>query len=224
MPQAPLGLGSRQGSLTRACKRSTRTAFLSRPIESDWPYLQIDATCVRAGQSGRIVSLAVTASTAADGFSAQTGAARPRRAELIIFGRSRGYQGRRRRALDATWQRCRVHFPCNVLIHAVARFAFHPAQAVRRTAGSCYGTRTSWRSPALAPTSSARPSTAASEGRNLRIRPTTSIDSNKMGITCLLQVLLSDSSSAAARELCPLALEPGRALRAQAAGAEADHW
>jgi putative transposase len=34
-------------------------AFLSRPIEGDWPYLWIDATYVKVRQSGRIVSVAV---------------------------------------------------------------------------------------------------------------------------------------------------------------------
>jgi hypothetical protein len=34
-------------------------AFLSRPIEGDWPYLWIDATYVKVRQNGRIVSVAV---------------------------------------------------------------------------------------------------------------------------------------------------------------------
>jgi transposase-like protein len=34
-------------------------AFLARPIEGDWPYLWIDATCVKVRQQGRIVSVAV---------------------------------------------------------------------------------------------------------------------------------------------------------------------
>jgi putative transposase len=33
-------------------------AFLSRPIEGDWPYIWIDATYVKVRQSGRIVSVA----------------------------------------------------------------------------------------------------------------------------------------------------------------------
>jgi putative transposase len=35
-------------------------AFLSRPIEGDWPYLWLDATYVRVRQAGRIVSVAAT--------------------------------------------------------------------------------------------------------------------------------------------------------------------
>ena len=34
-------------------------AFLTRPIEGDWPYLWIDATYVKVCQAGRIVSVAV---------------------------------------------------------------------------------------------------------------------------------------------------------------------
>ena len=34
-------------------------AFLSRPIEGDWPYLWIDATYMRVRQNGRIVCVAV---------------------------------------------------------------------------------------------------------------------------------------------------------------------
>src|SRR5208283_1697224 len=34
-------------------------AFLSRPIEGDWPYVWLDATYVKVRQNGRIVSVAV---------------------------------------------------------------------------------------------------------------------------------------------------------------------
>jgi len=34
-------------------------AFLSRPIEGEWPYLWIDATYVKAREAGRIVSTAI---------------------------------------------------------------------------------------------------------------------------------------------------------------------
>jgi putative transposase len=34
-------------------------AFLTRPLEGDWPYLRIDATYVKVRQAGRIVSVAV---------------------------------------------------------------------------------------------------------------------------------------------------------------------
>lgn len=39
-------------------------AFLSRPIEGDWPYLWIDATYVKTREAGRIVSVAVIVAVA----------------------------------------------------------------------------------------------------------------------------------------------------------------
>jgi putative transposase len=34
-------------------------ASLERPIEGDWPYIGIDATCVKSRQAGRVASVAV---------------------------------------------------------------------------------------------------------------------------------------------------------------------
>ena len=34
-------------------------AFLSRPLEGDWPYLWLDATYLKVRRNGRIVSVAV---------------------------------------------------------------------------------------------------------------------------------------------------------------------
>ena len=34
-------------------------AFLDRPLEGEWPYIWLDATCVKARRDGRIVSVAV---------------------------------------------------------------------------------------------------------------------------------------------------------------------
>ncbi|WP_425352609.1 transposase [Methylobacterium terrae] len=39
--------------------RERVNAFLERPIEGEWPYLWIDATCVKVRQNHRIVSVAV---------------------------------------------------------------------------------------------------------------------------------------------------------------------
>ena len=41
-------------------------AFLDRPLEGDWPYLWLDATYVKVGENGRIVSVAVTVAVAAN--------------------------------------------------------------------------------------------------------------------------------------------------------------
>jgi hypothetical protein len=42
-------------------------AFLSRPIEGDWPYLWIEATYVKVRQNGRIVSVAVIVAVGVNG-------------------------------------------------------------------------------------------------------------------------------------------------------------
>jgi transposase-like protein len=42
-------------------------AFLSRPIEGDWPYLWIDATYMKQRQNGRIVSVAVIVAVGVNG-------------------------------------------------------------------------------------------------------------------------------------------------------------
>src|SRR6202158_2001357 len=42
-------------------------AFLDRPLEGEWPYLWLDATCVKVREQGRIVSVAVIVAVAVNG-------------------------------------------------------------------------------------------------------------------------------------------------------------
>src|SRR5580704_10623283 len=53
--------GISKSQVSRLCEEIDEKvkAFLSRPIEGDWPYLWVDATYVKARESGRIVSAAV---------------------------------------------------------------------------------------------------------------------------------------------------------------------
>ena len=53
--------GISKSQVSRLCEEIDEKvkAFLSRPIEGDWPYLWIDATYVKVRQNGRIVSVAV---------------------------------------------------------------------------------------------------------------------------------------------------------------------
>src|SRR6185312_2312974 len=53
--------GISKSQVSRLCEEidARVKAFLSRPIEGDWPYLWIDATYVKVRQSGRTVSAAV---------------------------------------------------------------------------------------------------------------------------------------------------------------------
>ena len=57
-----LGMGGvSKSQVSRLCTEIDErvAAFLDRPLESDWPYLWIDATHLKVRQNGRIVSVAV---------------------------------------------------------------------------------------------------------------------------------------------------------------------
>ena len=108
-------------------------AFLTRPIEGEWPYLWVDATYLKARQNGRIVSVAATIAVGVNtdgrrevlGLSIGASEAEPfwteflrglvRRGlsgvKLVISDAHEGIKAATTRVLTgATWQRCRVHF------------------------------------------------------------------------------------------------------------------
>jgi transposase-like protein len=115
-------------------------AFLTRPIEGDWPYLWIDATYVKVRQAGRIVSVAVIVAVGAnaDGrrevlgldvgpseaetfwtdFLRKLARRGLRGVKLVISDAHEGIKAAVSKVLSCTWQRCRVHFMRNVLAHA----------------------------------------------------------------------------------------------------------
>jgi putative transposase len=115
-------------------------AFLHRPIEGDWPYLWIDATYVKVRQNGRIVSVAVIVAVGVNGDGRReilgldvgpseaetfwTGFLRKlarrglRGVKLVTSDAHEGIKAAVAKVLNATWQRCRVHFMRNVLAHA----------------------------------------------------------------------------------------------------------
>jgi putative transposase len=115
-------------------------AFLARPIEGDWPYLWIDATCVKVRQNGRIVSVAVIVAVGVNGDGRRevlgmdigpseaetfwTGFLRKlarrglRGVKLVVSDAHEGIKAAVSKVLNATWQRCRVHFMRNALAHA----------------------------------------------------------------------------------------------------------
>jgi putative transposase len=109
-------------------------AFLHRPIEGDWPYLWIDATYVKVRQNGRIVAVGVNgdgrreilgldigpseAETFWTGFLRKLARRGLRGVKLVISDAHEGIKAAVAKVLNATWQRCRVHFMRNVLAHA----------------------------------------------------------------------------------------------------------
>src|SRR5436853_431385 len=115
-------------------------AFLDRPIEGDWPYLWVDATYVKVRQAGRIVSVAVIiavgvnsdgrrevlgmdigpseAETFWTAFLRKLARRGLRGVKLVVSDAHEGIKATVRKVLNASWQRCRVHFMRNVLAHA----------------------------------------------------------------------------------------------------------
>jgi transposase-like protein len=136
------GSGVSKSQVSRLCEEIDEKvqAFLTRPIEGDWPYLWIDATYVKVRQAGRIISVAVIVAVGAntDGRREVLGLdVGPSEAEtfwteflrslarrglrgvkLVISDAHEGLKAAAARVLNATWQRCRVHFMRNALAHA----------------------------------------------------------------------------------------------------------
>ncbi len=134
--------GISKSQVSRLCEEIDERvqAFLERPIEGEWPYLWIDATYVKVRQAGRVVSLAVTVAVGAntDGRREVLGmGVGPSEAEtfwteflrklarrglrgvkLIVSDAHEGLKAAAARVLNATHQRCRVHFARNALAHA----------------------------------------------------------------------------------------------------------
>src|ERR1700756_4254171 len=114
-------------------------AFLSRPIEGDWPYLWIDAPYGKGRQNGRLVSVAVIVAVGvnSDGrrevlgmdvgpseaetfwtaFLRKLARRGLRGGKLAISDAHEGIKATVAKVLNASWQRCRVHFMRNALAH-----------------------------------------------------------------------------------------------------------
>ena len=115
-------------------------AFLTRPLEGDWPYIWLDATYVKARRDHRIVSVAVIVAVGVNtdgrrevlGMTVGHSEAEPfwveflrslarrglRGVKLVISDAHEGLKAAITKVLSATWQRCRVHFMRNALAYA----------------------------------------------------------------------------------------------------------
>jgi len=114
--------------------------FLNRPLEGEWPYVWLDATYLKVRQDGRIVSVASIIATGANGdgrrevlgmdigpseaetfwtdFLRKLARRGLRGVKLVISDAHEGLKAAVAKVLNASWQRCRVHFMRNVLAHA----------------------------------------------------------------------------------------------------------
>ncbi|MGO9818193.1 MAG: IS256 family transposase [Acidocella sp.] len=115
-------------------------AFLSRPIEGDWPYVWLDATYIKVRRDHRIVSTAVIVAVGVNadgrrevlGMTTGHSEAEPfwveflrslarrglRGVKLVISDAHEGLKAAIGKIFSATWQRCRVHFMRNALAYA----------------------------------------------------------------------------------------------------------
>ena len=115
-------------------------AFLTRPIEGDWPYVWLDATYIKVRCDHRIVSAAVIVAVGVNtdgrrevlGMTTGHSEAEPfwveflrslarrglRGVKLVISDAHEGLKAAITKVLSATWQRCRVHFMRNALSYA----------------------------------------------------------------------------------------------------------
>jgi transposase-like protein len=140
--QAMGGTGVSKSQVSRLCQEIDERvgAFLDRPLEGEWPYLWIDATYVKVRQDGRIVSVAVIvavgvntdgrrevlgmdvgpseAETFWTAFLRKLARRGLRGVKLVISDAHEGIKASVAKVMNATWQRCRVHFMRNVLAHA----------------------------------------------------------------------------------------------------------
>jgi len=134
--------GISKSQVSRLCEEidGRVKAFLERPIEGDWPYIWIDATYLKVRRGGRIVSVAVIIAVGVNGdgrrevlgMEVGTSEAEPiwteflrkltrrglRGVKLVVSDAHEGIKAAVSKVLNATWQRCRVHFARNVLAHA----------------------------------------------------------------------------------------------------------
>src|SRR5215213_6626044 len=140
--QAMGGSGVSKSQVSRLCQEIDERvgAFLDRPIEGEWPYLWIDATYVKVRQDGRIVSVAVIVAVGvnSDGrrevlgmdigpseaetfwtaFLRKLARRGLRGVKLVVSDAHEGIKATVAKVLNASWQRCRVHFMRNALAHA----------------------------------------------------------------------------------------------------------
>jgi putative transposase len=159
-----LGLsGISKSQVSKLCKEIDERvgAFQKRPLESDWPYLWLDATSLKVREGGRpsgpcplgirppdefiraspdrlpsvsvaaIIAMAVNTDGRREivGLHIGPSEAQPfwasflkdlvrrglKGVKLVISDAHEGLKAAIRRAIGATWQRCRVHFARNAL-------------------------------------------------------------------------------------------------------------
>jgi transposase-like protein len=134
--------GISKSSVSKLCREIDERvcAFLSRPLDGEWPYLWLDATYPKVREGGRIVCVAAIIAVAVNtdgrreivGLHIGPSEAEPFWTSFLRSLVKRGLSGTRLVISDAheglkaaitwtmagaTWQRCRVNFMRNALAH-----------------------------------------------------------------------------------------------------------
>jgi transposase-like protein len=136
------GSGISKSQVSRLCEEIDEkvNAFLTRPLEGEWPYVWLDATYVKVRKNNRIVSTAVIIAVGVntDGrrevlgmdigpseaetfwteFLRKLRRRGLRGVQLVISDAHEGIKASVAKLINATWQRCRVHTMRNALAHA----------------------------------------------------------------------------------------------------------
>jgi len=134
--------GISKSQVSRLCSEidARVQAFLTRPIEGDWPYVWLDATYVKVRRNHHIVSVAVIVAVGVNtdgrrevlGMTIGHSEAEPfwvdflrgltrrglRGVKLVVSDAHDGLKAAITKILSATWQRCRVHFMRNAMAYA----------------------------------------------------------------------------------------------------------
>ncbi len=133
--------GISKSQVSRLCEELDEKVlgFLTREITGNWPYLWLDATYVKVRDNGRVVNKAVVVAVGVNdqGVRQTLGVAvGPAETEafwtqfvrslvqrglrgvrLVVSDAHEGLKAALARILEASWQRCRVHFMRNALGH-----------------------------------------------------------------------------------------------------------
>lgn len=131
--------GISKSQVSKLCKEidERANAFLSRPLDGEWPYLWLDATYLKQREGGRVVSVAAIIAVAANtegrreivGMHIGPSEAEPfwshflkgllrrglRGVKLVVSDAHEGLKAAIAKTFGATWQRCRVHWMRNAL-------------------------------------------------------------------------------------------------------------
>lgn len=166
--------GMSKSQVSRLCEHIDERvqAFLQRPLEGRWPFVWLDATYVKVRDHGRVVSKACVVAVGVNtkgrrevlglsvGPNETQGFWKQFLRELIGRGLngvdlviSDAHQGLKRavaQVLQASWQRCRVHFMRNILSYVARRHQSMVAAMVRTVFAQQDGAqaRAQWRTVA----------------------------------------------------------------------------